>query len=177
MTAFPKKAHGFTIVELLIVVVAIAILAAVTLAVYNGIQDRAKLSKVNADISNLIRAMEMSRTAVNGTLSTVTGSNCTRCQCPYTSGDTTNYSTLPKTHACWTGYYASLDKIALASGVNLNSLKNGDPWGAPYAFDENEGEGGGCGYDSVWSYGKSSNQNGGTNVGNRTLPHYGPLCT
>lgn len=36
------RAAGFTIVELLIVVVVIAILAAITIVSYNGIQERAK---------------------------------------------------------------------------------------------------------------------------------------
>ena len=39
-----KREHGFTIVELLIVVVIIAILAAITIVAYNGIQNRAKAS-------------------------------------------------------------------------------------------------------------------------------------
>lgn len=39
-----KKSTGFTIVELLIVVVVIAILAAITIVAYNGIQNRAKAS-------------------------------------------------------------------------------------------------------------------------------------
>ena len=37
-----KKAHGFTIVELLIVIVVIAILAAISIAAYTNIQQRAK---------------------------------------------------------------------------------------------------------------------------------------
>ena len=39
-----KQTQGFTIVELLIVVVVIAILAAITIVSYNGIQNRAKTS-------------------------------------------------------------------------------------------------------------------------------------
>jgi prepilin-type N-terminal cleavage/methylation domain-containing protein len=39
-----KTQKGFTIVELLIVIVVIAILAAITIVAYNGIQDRAKAS-------------------------------------------------------------------------------------------------------------------------------------
>ena len=38
------KSKGFTIVELLIVIVVIAILAAITIVAYNGIQQRAKAS-------------------------------------------------------------------------------------------------------------------------------------
>ena len=46
------KQSGFTIVELLIVIVVIGILAAITIVAYNGIQDRARAATVNADLSN-----------------------------------------------------------------------------------------------------------------------------
>ena len=43
-----KKQHGFTIVELLIVIVVIGILAAITIVAFNGIQTRAKnTSRIN----------------------------------------------------------------------------------------------------------------------------------
>ena len=41
MTLKQTKARGFTIVELLIVIVVIAILAAITIVAYNGVQNRA----------------------------------------------------------------------------------------------------------------------------------------
>lgn len=44
--AGPALRRGFTIVELLIVIVVIAILAAISIAAYNGIQDRARTSAV-----------------------------------------------------------------------------------------------------------------------------------
>jgi len=47
-----NKRRGFTIVELLIVIVVVAILAAITIVAYNGIQTRAKNAKtVNAAVS------------------------------------------------------------------------------------------------------------------------------
>ena len=42
MTLKNIKQQGFTIVELLIVIVVIAILAAITIVAYNGVQNRAK---------------------------------------------------------------------------------------------------------------------------------------
>lgn len=48
-----KRQTGFTIVELLIVIVVIAILAAITIVAYNGIQNRANNSAVITDIRNM----------------------------------------------------------------------------------------------------------------------------
>lgn len=48
-----SKQHGFTIVELLIVIVVIGVLAAIVVVAYNGITASAKLSKVRQDISQL----------------------------------------------------------------------------------------------------------------------------
>ena len=55
------KQKGFTIVELLIVIVVIAILAAITIVAYNGIQTRARNSKISSDIAMLQRAIQAAR--------------------------------------------------------------------------------------------------------------------
>lgn len=54
-----KSTRGFTIVELLIVVVVIAILAAITIIAYNGIQDRAKYSKTVSAINAISKAFQL----------------------------------------------------------------------------------------------------------------------
>jgi len=54
MQQIPKQ-KGFTIVELLIVVVVIAILAAITIVSYNGITERARLSNAKSFAAQLLR--------------------------------------------------------------------------------------------------------------------------
>lgn len=53
------KSTGFTIVELLIVVVVIAILAAITLISYNGIKDRAVAVQVEAGLSEANKKVQL----------------------------------------------------------------------------------------------------------------------
>lgn len=57
-----SQQKGFTIVELLIVIVIIAILAAITIVAYNGIQNRANTSAVKSDIATNAKKMEIYRT-------------------------------------------------------------------------------------------------------------------
>lgn len=54
-----KQTDGFTIVELLIVVVVIAILAAITIVAFNGIQAKARDSKRASETRAIVQALEM----------------------------------------------------------------------------------------------------------------------
>jgi prepilin-type N-terminal cleavage/methylation domain-containing protein len=54
-----RQKSGFTIVELLIVVVVIAILAAITIVAYNGIQQRARNTQIIAGTSVYRKALQL----------------------------------------------------------------------------------------------------------------------
>lgn len=131
--------RGFTIVELLIVIVIIGTLAALVVVGYNGIQDRARQTQIASDQALLIKAIRAARVA-NGdvalryvTLSTATASPCVA------KASGTDLATLNKTtDACWINYTTALQRISTAANIDLTKLV--DPWGRPYYLDENEGE-------------------------------------
>ena len=84
--AFP----GFTIVELLIVVVIIAILAAITLVTYNGIQQRANNAAIIDAASKSLRMIQAYIAANDKYPLAVTGNSCITI----TSGCVVNNSTV-----------------------------------------------------------------------------------
>ena len=92
-----QKQSGFTIVELLIVIVVIAILAAITIVSYNGIQNRSKNQQTVTAVRAYYTALQAYAVDNNGVLPTNTG--CLGPQTFYDSnpcyigGSTYNYNT------------------------------------------------------------------------------------
>lgn len=172
-----KRQHaGFTIVELLIVIVVISILATLSIALYSNVQAKARSAKVDADMAQLDKAIQAARTASGEvalryvTQSTATGWECVILPANVNLADKTAAS------SCWAAYSSSLDKISQASGINVRNLV--DPSGRPYLIDENEKDGVGCGtgQDTIGAFPAQRSANNWTTEGTLKIPYITPGC-
>ncbi len=88
----PKKAYtGFTIVELLIVIVVIGILAAIVIVAYNGIQQRAKNAQMASAVGQYAKSLTLYVNEKNEYPGVVAGSLANNLAC-FDGSDT-----------CWSG--------------------------------------------------------------------------
>ncbi len=168
--------RGFTIVELLIVIVIIGILASLVIVVYNGIQQRANDASRNADLSTYLKAITAARVNTNQSLVQITGSGWSigNCTSAGNNPSATEPKDLPKTHGCWIRYYTDLTNIGNAALIDLSDLRDGDPRGNPYTFDQNEGESGDfCRTDGSLVYFTGS---GVSTASYQAIPKYFPTC-
>lgn len=168
--------RGFTIVELLIVIVVIAILASVILLTYNGIRAQAATAKRDSDMAMLLKAVLVARNNTGQSLGQITGSywSVGACTSAANNPDGLEPRLLATSHFCWTRYYAVLANLGNAAGMNLDGLRSGDTRGNPYSFDENEGEAGDfCRTDSRVKYFTGS---GVTVADGPAVPKYFASC-
>lgn len=111
------RKSGFTIVELLIVIVVIGILAAITIVAFNGITERAKINQANSELTSFKKAMLAYKT-LNGELPPV--------------GDSWNYNTDPPDCGRFDAVVAALNT------AGYTGFKSTDPWGNCWGYDDND---------------------------------------
>ena len=70
-----RKHQGFTIVELLVVIVVIAILAAITIIAYNGIKQRATVASLSSDLENAAKRLKLDQVDLAAYPATVAAAN------------------------------------------------------------------------------------------------------
>ena len=140
---------AFTIVELIVVIVVIGILATISITSYNGVQRKAQISKINSDLKMFSKVIQLARLNNSKTFGQISGSYYSAGSCyPLATG--TDIAALSRSDGCWVRYIFLLNSISNASGVSITNLV--DPWGRPYSIDENEGEAGRCGKDSIGTF-------------------------
>jgi len=146
---------GFTLIELMVVISIIGLFASVVLASVNDARLNAQYTIARANIKQLADLIEFAKGTKLQTLPEITGSFCSECACRNgTVLPTSNIHEYPTSHACFTSYLNIIDILNNSTG-GLYTIKNApiDPWGAPFLFNENEGEGGVCGMDNLASAG------------------------
>lgn len=165
-----NKQVGFTIVELLIVIVVIGILVAITVVAFNGVQSRAQTARTNSELAAYQKAIVIARNTKGVALRYITNSTYSTSNCISAAGNpgALEPRDLAKTHSCWVAYHDNLAKIGDAAGINLDNLKNGDFRGNPYTLDENEGET--CTEDVIFAY----TGNGTARVSKVSIPRTAP---
>lgn len=129
MTKHLRWAHsrqsGFTIVELLIVIVVIGILAAIVVVAYNGVQNRANDAAVESDIRKIGLALQNYAT-INGSLPTSEASLKTALESSEVKGKITrgSYDTTQAANAGGNDFQ-SRNLLICVSGGTTSTLKYG----------------------------------------------------
>ena len=143
------KSKGFTLIELLAVIAIISVLSSIVMVSLNSAKTKAQYGKAKSELGQLVSLITLARYESGKTFRQITGSACTEGSCRNKG----NIQLLPKTDPCWIRYNAALIVLGDATGGNMTFPQNiSDPWGSPYLFNENEGEGG-CYTDNILSPG------------------------
>ena len=134
-TDIKAKNQGFTIVELLIVVVVIAILAAITIVSYNGITNRANASAAASTAATLQKKAELYQADVGSYPTAMSQLTSAATDKPYyvatgtvkivtTDPDTSNGKNTVKVVPCGTGGGLQIVYYAWADGLKTINVGN-----------------------------------------------------
>lgn len=141
-----KKNQGFTLIELLVVISIIALLSSIVLAAVNTAREKAQIARAKLELYQFTKAVNVAQGEAGKTLLTITGSNCSDC-----GGCRTGASLKGTVGACYTAWVNVVTTVQANTNGIVTGLTNmlRDPWGSPYALDENQGEGGVSGCSST----------------------------
>ncbi len=121
-----KLSRGFTIVELLIVIVVIAILAALSFVAYNGIQQRARDSQRQQDVRTIAKALELYFADNNAYPQSGCGASCPSPKKIHSSWATTSDGSWSVLEAQLVPkYISSLPKDPMASTATNAAISGG----------------------------------------------------
>lgn len=127
-----KQVQGFTIVELLIVIVVIGILAAIVIVAFNGVSNSAREGKIKAELRDAKQAIQRLEIDTNGTVfgcATRTFGPEGSLQAAGTGLVSAPTTAMPDNEGCtW-----SSGAVASWKGPYLPSYL--DPWGRSYRID------------------------------------------
>jgi len=125
-----KTSRGFTIVELLIVIVVIGILAAIVIVAFNGVQNRAYATSVKSDLATLAKRIEAAKidspTEVYPTSSMITSTSATGLGFKFTNNAyVTNFNNLAYCRSSDGKTYALAARAKCDSAFYITSEKGG----------------------------------------------------
>lgn len=118
-----NKQRGFTIVELMIVIAVIAILAIIVIVGYNGIQDRARTSAVQASLKEANDKIRLANLDTNGSYPTSASAAGIRDTADVTYQYTSDNNASPRTYCLTatyqrtTSYYIKGDGGDMTAGI------------------------------------------------------------
>jgi general secretion pathway protein G len=136
-----RSQRGFTLIEVLLVLVILVVLASFAVVQFRGIQQRAKLDTAKAQVGLCETAMDMYQLSIGNYPNQAQGLAALRA-CPQDLPDRSK----------WDGPYLKRD-LPL------------DPWGNPYQYANPGAHNGPDGYD-VWSLGPDGSPGTPDDIGN-----------
>lgn len=191
---FRTNRQGFTIVELLIVIIVIAILATITLVAYNGMQTRALEGAMKADIRQAVNQLETNKALTGHYPSDDASANLSSSgdsELNYVAVDDGFCITVSNPKASTSLRYRSAGNQIIAAGTcedDEEEEEEEDPLPsaiAAWAFNENTGStaasatgshNGTLGFGASWASGRYGNATAFNGTGSRvTVPNAAPL--
>jgi prepilin-type N-terminal cleavage/methylation domain-containing protein len=160
MWAKHKQQTGFTIVELLIVIVVIGILAAITIVAYNGIQGRARDSARIAKLKSIAKSIELYKID-NGQYPPILDGQGRETSCG-SQTDSWGHCDRNKTLADMLAPYTVIDPTSLSDATQGNywywytsqSSDNYQTYGMMVYLEGNGGQGDGGYYANAYEVGQ-----------------------